>query len=109
MAIPLPTLKVYEKNHVDLAIEEFARLESPTVSDLNRVWVLADVQCKVDHYRLGALKLSDKQLQEEQHQSARMASLMAAVCDPRPSEHCHCHAIVSGRHREAAAVRAIMA
>lgn len=111
MPVPVHTLKAYEKTRVDLAIDAFAKIEKPTIADLNRVRAQADVQCKIDAYRLGATNLKPKQLETELHDSERMAQLMAASGDPRPAaaEYCHCHAIVSGGHNEAALVRAVLA
>lgn len=50
-------------------------------------------------------------LEKESHSSERMAQMMEASGDPRPAaaEYCHCHAIVSGAHNEAAVVRAVLA
>lgn len=109
MPIPPLTLKVYEKTRVDHAIDVFARLEKPTVADLNRVRVEADIQCKINEYRFGALTMTDKQLEEEGHSSKRMACFMENSTDPRPSSHCDCHAIISGKHKLAASARAVMA
>ena len=109
MSIPPATLKVFEMTRVDFAIEEFAKIEKPTRADLNKVWVQADIQCKIDEYRMSATKLSEKLLRDETHQSDKMAAYMADAGDPRPNEHCHCHAMISGGHREAATLRAVMA
>ena len=111
MPIPPETLKAYEKTQVDLAIEEFASLEDPTMSDLNRVRVQADIKCQLDEYRFNALNMTEKQRLEESHSSSDLAERMTASADPRPAsaEHCHCHAIISGGHGEAAVVRAVMA
>ena len=111
MSIPAQTLKAYEKTRVDHAIESFAKLEKPSISDLNFVKVQGDVQCGLDQYRCGAARMSSSDLENEKHSSERMASLMASSDDPRPAspEHCHCHAMISGSHNEAATVRAVMA
>ncbi|MES2674458.1 MAG: AHH domain-containing protein [Pseudomonadota bacterium] len=109
MSIPFATLKTYEKNRVDLAIDEFAKLEKPTVADLNRVKTQASIQNGIDRYRIGAVGMSDKQLETERHSSKRMACYMTASTDARPSSYCDCHAIVSGKHESAAPMRAIMA
>ena len=111
MPIPPETLKAYEKTQVDLAIEEFASIEDPTMSDLNRVRVQADIKCQLDEYRFNALNMTEKQRLEESHSSSDLAERMTASTDPRPAsaEYCHCHAIISGGHGEAAVVRAVMA
>jgi hypothetical protein len=111
MPIPEIRLKTYEKTSVDLAIDDFAKLEKPTAADLNRVKTLASVQCGIDKFRIDALTKSNKRLQKEAHDSGRMAEMMEASGDRRPAlaEYCHCHAIVSGSHAEAAVVRAVLA
>lgn len=109
MPIPVPTLKVFEMTRIDLAIMAFAKLEKPTIADINRVKTQASIQDGIDKYRLGAVDMNDQQLENEKHSSQRMASYMAASTDPRPSAHCDCHAVVSGKHPDAATARAVMA
>ena len=109
MPIPSSTLQTYQKTRVDLAIETFADIENPTVSDLNNVIVQADIHDKVERYRLGALKMNEKQLEGEKHRSSKLARYMTHAGDPRPSSYCDCHAMVSGKHKDAAPIRAIMA
>lgn len=53
--------------------------------------------------------MTEKQRLNEEHDSARLAGFMEASTDPKPHKLCHCHAIVSGSHGEAAAARAVMA
>lgn len=60
MPIPPETLRAYEKTRVDLAVEEFAVLENPTIGDMHRVTVQADIQGKLDEYRINALKMDAK-------------------------------------------------
>ncbi|WP_339065790.1 AHH domain-containing protein [Teredinibacter turnerae] len=111
MPIPVPTLKTYEKTSLDLAIEAFAKHESPGIAELNCVRTQADLKDKIDSYRFGALAMTEENRETEGHDSARMAELMELCCDPRPAaaEYCHCHAIVSGAHNEAATIRAVLA
>lgn len=109
MPIPLETVKVYEKTHIDLVIEEFAEIEKPTVSDMNKVIVQAYISDQLDQYRLDAIKLSEKTLREEGHSSKQLADLMAISDDSRPHVDCECHAMISGKHRLATPMRAIMA
>jgi len=73
--------------------------------------VQADVQNQLDLYRIGALSMSAQALEDEPHKPSLLAQNMAAANDPRPvsGEHCHCHAMVSGAHAEAAEVRAMLA
>ncbi|MES2824959.1 MAG: AHH domain-containing protein [Pseudomonadota bacterium] len=53
--------------------------------------------------------MKDKQLEAELHSSQRMACYMECSTDPRPSSHCDCHAMVSGKHVDAVPARAILA
>lgn len=109
MAIPADTLKVYEMNRVDRAIEVFANIENPTISDLNAVKTQADIECGIEQYRVGALAMTELQRLDEKHSSTKLAEFMEAQHDPRPHSECHCHAIISGGHSEAAVLRAVMA
>ena len=85
MPIPFQTLKTYEKTRVDLAIDVFVKIEKPTLANLNGVKTQVDIQCKIDAYRLGALKLNKYQLETEMHTPERMAQLMTASYDARPT------------------------
>ena len=109
MPIPIPTLKAYEKTRVDRAIEDFAKIENPSIADLNRVKIQADIQDRIERYRFGAVEMTRQQLREEAHSSQRMAAYMERSADSRPSPHCDCHAMISGKHALAAPMRAIMA
>lgn len=109
MAIPKATLKAFEKTNLDIAIDEFAQLENPSNADLNRVRVQADIKDKLDRYRFGATGMDEKQLEDEAHSSSRMAGYMEHTTDPRPSSLCDCHAMVSGKHKMAAPMRAVLA
>ena len=113
MPIPTETLKVYEMTRIDLAIITFAKIENPSVNDINTVKCLASVEEGIDVYRAGATELSQADLKSEEHNSALLAKYMASAGDPRPTSsdycHCHCHAMISGAHKRAAAQRAVMA
>lgn len=107
-AAPMNTLKAYEMTLVDRAIINFAKIQSPTKSDLNFVRVQSQVQNGIDAYRLGVTQMTKEQLEEESHSSSRMAKHMRHSSDERLSG-CDCHAMVSGKHALAAPMRAIMA
>ncbi|TQV81183.1 hypothetical protein FKG94_08740 [Exilibacterium tricleocarpae] len=109
MPIPAYTLKAYEKTRVDLAIEHFSTLENPTLSDLNVVRIQASVQDGIDSYRVCAVDMTETDLENEGHSSKRMAGYMEASGDTRPCSSCDCHAMVSGKHKLAAPMRAVMA
>ena len=102
----------HQKSQVDLAIERFASKENPTIADLNEVIVAGQVDSGVQkylNYRIDAQGMSKQALKEEQHDSDRLGKHMTAMGDPRPADLCHAHAIVSGAHPGAAALRAILA
>lgn len=109
MTIPARMLKAYEMTNVDRAIVDFAKIENPTVADLNVVRAQANVQIGIEKYRVNALSMTERERLEERHNSGNMADYMEAFTDPRPHSECHCHAIISGGHSEAAVLRAVMA
>ena len=101
--------KFYEKDKLDLAIDQFSELDSPCMSDLNRVEVIAQVQAGLNAYRAQAMDMSPEELEDEVHNSTRLAQFMSGTGDPRPHPLCDAHAIVSGGHTGAARVRAVLA
>lgn len=101
--------KAYEKDRVDLVIDQFAKLDKPTKSDLNRVKVIAQVEQGLDKYRAAAPNMNDDALAEESHQSKLLAHFMSVSGDPKPHPKCHAHAVISGAHKYAAELRAILA
>lgn len=109
MAVLPKTLKVYEQNRLDRAIDAYARLDNPTIADLNFVRTQASVQDQIEQYRLGALGMNEQELMLEQHDSERLSKFMEAAGDSRPNEYCHCHAMIAGTHKDAATLRAVMA
>lgn len=94
---------------LNYAIDRFAKKENPTRSDLAQVRVVADIQRKLLEYEAQGKGMTGKELTLEKHNSTRLAEHMQASGDPRPNKYCHCHAIVSGGHAEAAEARAILA
>lgn len=110
MPLPKPRDKYYaEKDRLEHAIDAFAAKDDPTLSDLDAVSVIAQVESQLDVYRLEASAQSSKELRDESHESKRLAEYLALSGDPRPHPKTHAHAIVSGGHKEAARARAIMA
>ena len=75
---------------------------------MNFVRIQSQVQSGIDTYRLGAMQMTQIQLEEESHSSSRMAKFMREYNDNRLAA-CDCHAMVSGKHVLAAPMRAIMA
>ena len=109
MAVPETTVKYYEKNNLDHAIDKIANQESePSFSDLHKVVVASQIQAGIDRYLSAANNMTSQELRAEDHCSARLGKHLEAVGKPRIS-HCHAHAIVAGRHHNASIVRALMA
>lgn len=105
-----PSDKPYAlKDKTELAVEQFASLENPTQADLNMVYVTAQVQFGIEAYRAKAKDMSIMELEAEQHDSAKMAQHLTECGEPRPNQHCHAHAIIAGKHPDAAKLRAVMA
>lgn len=104
MPLPQRPKRYHERDFSDRAVEEFARLETPTQSDLNKVTVSAQIQAKIDAYRAKAKHMTPEEFEAEKHRSSRLADFLGE----RPHPLCHAHAIVSGGHPEATAARAIL-
>ena len=114
MSAPAVSQKVHEKNQLDLAIDRFAQLDTFTVSDLNQVGVIAQVQQGVDaqklaRFRRKGLRMDNNKLLNERHYSSRMRLQLTRAGYPCPSDKCDAHAIVSGNHKDAAIMRAVLA
>ena len=105
----MPKQKFHEMHRVDRAIDNFASIENPTEADLNRVGTVAQVESILDIYRAEGINMSDRELLEEKHVSLRLGKHMTVDGDPRPHELCDAHAIISGAHRDAARLRAVLA
>ncbi len=99
----------FKKGLTDKAIDHFAALEDPTLGDLNRVGVMAQVESGIDAYRIEALSKSSAELEKEDHLSKRLNEHLKQANDPKPHPKCHAHAIVSGKHKDAARLRAVLA
>lgn len=109
MPLPGQPKRYHEMDRVERKIQSYAGKKSRSRSDLNAVKSVAQVEAQLDSYRLSAKEMTEKEIRDEAHQSARLAEHLVAICDPRPHELCHAHAIVSGTHKGAATQRAIMA
>ncbi len=53
--------------------------------------------------------MTNTELENEKHNSTRLASHMRRGGHPRPSFRCDCHAIISGDHAKAILIRAVLA
>ena len=109
LPIPESPKPYYEKDALDNAIDVFVKKDKPTQADLDHIGTIATVQVGLDKYRADALNMSRKQLRNEPHDSTRLGRLMEAADGKRRPARCHAHAIVSGAHREAAKLRAVLA
>ncbi|MES2823558.1 MAG: AHH domain-containing protein [Pseudomonadota bacterium] len=95
--------------HVDRVLADFAKKDKPSSADFAAVQALGSFYDKLDTYRIEANKMGNPALKTELHKSSRLAEHMTLAGDSRPSARCDCHAIISGGHKKAIAVRAIMA
>lgn len=109
MPIPDPPKPFYMKDMVDREIDRFAAQENPTQHDLNRVSVAGQIQDGLDRYRAKSANMSYDDFINEKHRSSRLGKMMACAGEPRPSNRCDAHAIISGAHNRAAQLRAILA
>ncbi|MBV1884165.1 MAG: AHH domain-containing protein [Pseudomonadales bacterium] len=108
------TLKHCEKNQLDIEIDRFAKLDSPTASDFDRIGTTAQVQEgieteKLARFRRKGVKMDEEKLRTERHYSSRMALQLTRAGYSRPSQRCDAHAIVSGSHKFSAQMRAVLA
>jgi hypothetical protein len=111
MAVLEPELKYYQKDQVDHAVDHVASLESePSFPDLHKVVAASQVQVGIDKYLADAKAkpMTTQELRKEEHNSARLGLHLESVGKTRPSK-CHAHAIVAGKHHNAAVIRALMA
>ena len=109
MPVPEKVVHYHEKSLLDRVIDEVANKEGLlTQADLNKVAAAAQVQQGIDKYRADAVNLTTQALQAEEHCSKRLGSHLEQMGIKRPLK-CHAHAIVAGKHYEAARLRLIMA
>ncbi|WP_051786173.1 AHH domain-containing protein [Endozoicomonas numazuensis] len=109
MAVPVNEKRYYQKDRVEHSIDRFASTKNPTPADLIAVSVTAQVELGIDRYRIGADEMTRKELRNEQHESSRLAGHLEDTGDSKPHPKCHAHAIVSGAHKDAAPMRAVLA
>jgi len=110
MPLPLKLKKYYEKDAVELTLEDVIKNSDgmPGIAQSNRVKTVAQVQARLDQYRGGAKNMSEDQLKTESHDSKRLGEFLNALVQTRPPR-CHPHAIISGRHTGAIDLRIILA
>ena len=97
------------QTRVESLLIDFAQKDKPTVADFQRLKTLGPLFDRLDRYRVEARGMSINQLEAEPHKPDRLARNMRRAGDPRPSDRCDCHAIVSGAHSEAILVRGVLA
>ncbi len=109
MPIPEKVTLYHEKNLLDRVIDNVASQENAlSASDLNRVSVAAQIQQGIDNYRLKAQSMTEDELTSEAHNSSLLGWHLEQSGKKRPPR-CHAHAIVAGKHANAARLRLIMA
>jgi hypothetical protein len=96
-------------SHVERLLADFAKKDKPTIADFAAVQTLGALYDKLDQYRMKAHSMTSAELKAEKHKSSRLADHMRRAGDPRPSDLCDCHAVVSGGKSEAIAIRAVLA
>ncbi|MAR92749.1 MAG: hypothetical protein CML06_17985 [Pseudomonadales bacterium] len=94
---------------VNHAINNFAKKDKPSLLDWNHLKVVSQIQQGLIAYEAEGRGMTFEQLINEAHDSSRLARHMAANGDPRPSQHCDCHAIIAGKDPRAVPMRGIMA
>jgi len=97
------------KDKVEHSIDEFASKSNPTIYDLMNVRVVGQIEKQLDVFRAEAKNMTVGELEDERHRSKELAAFMTMTGDPKPHKECHAHAIISGGHKEAAELRAILA
>ncbi len=111
----LPTEKPYAfKSRTEKVIDKFVKIEKPTQADLNSVIVQGQIEegiLKMLGYIADGYGKSQNSLESEVHNSELLGQNMEAAGDKRPgkTDEWDAHAIVSGGHPRAAALRGILA
>lgn len=109
MPIPESSLKYHEKNLLDHVIDNVLdQSKSLSQSDFNRVGVAAQLQAGIDKYRADVKVMDSVSLEMEPHNSARLGRHLEEAGQKRPPRS-HAHAIVAGKHNQAAQLRVLMA
>ena len=114
MSAPVVSQKLHDKNQLDLAIDRFAQLDIFTLTDLNQIGVIAQVQQGVDtkklaRFRRKGLRMDQKKLRNENHYSSRMRLQLTRAGYACPSGRYDALAIISGNHPDAARMSAVLA
>ncbi len=110
----IETPRYHEMNMLDREIHRFAKLDRPTALDFQRVGSTAQVQQDIESQKLArfrrrGIQMDDDGLRGERHYSRRLALQLTRAGYSRPSQRCDAHAIVSGMHKYAAQMRAVLA
>lgn len=109
MPIPERNLPYYEKDLLDRVIDQVAKTDEPlNAANFNKVAIAAQIQAGIDRYRLAATNMNVDQILSEQHNSRLLGFHLEQVYGVRPPR-CHAHALVAGKHHNAARLRLIMA
>ena len=109
MPLPEKILKYHEKTLLDHAIDQVATQKNdPSTVDLAGVAVAAQVFTGIEKYQAEASSMQGSSLRAEEHDSALLGKHLVNVGKNRPAN-CHAHAIVAGKHHNAAILRALMA
>lgn len=114
MPVPSAQTKHIDKNMLDLEIDRFAQLDKPSLAALNRVGTVAQIQSSIEdkklaRFRRKGVKMDKEALKTERHYSSRMALQLTRAGYEKPSKRCEAHAIVSGQHKLAGQMRAVLA
>lgn len=97
------------RTRVDELIADFTKQDKPSVADFARLRTLGGLFDRLDRYRVDGENMSREELLAESHKSRRLSRHMTQAGDPRPSNHCDAHAIISGGHADAIVLRGILA
>lgn len=78
---------------------------------LLQVYTASQVQAGVKKLRIEAGQMTPAEILQEEHNSEQLSEQMSLIGDPRPAEaeYCHAHAIISGKHDDAASLRVFLA
>lgn len=109
MAIYEQPKRIEQMDRVERIVSNKSSQEELTEHDLIDVEIVAQIETKLDEYRYNAEEMTRREIRAEAHQSARLAVHLAILGDEKPHSACHAHAIISGAHKRAAPMRALLA
>ncbi len=109
MPLPRKISKYVELDRTERAIALVAWMDKPTRRNMNTVKCAAQVQMGIEQYQANAAGMTQKQLEQEAHDSQRLGAYMHCTGDMKPHKLCDAHAIVSGAHPLAAEARTVLA